>query len=145
LTDWKECFARGLLREVTPSADKGRMSLGKARNVLDEAKTNLKSRAYDSCVHSSYLAMFHAARAILFRDGVREKSHFCVARYLERYVEEGDLDRKWVDLLDRIRDIRHSGQYDLDYSSDIDEAASCLRTAADFIGAMEDLFGQEKA
>ena len=145
MTDWKECFARGLLRNVAPSAEKGRMSLGKAGAVLKEARTNLRSKAYDSCVHSSYLAMFHAARAILFRDGVREKSHFCVARYLERYVEEGDLDRKWVDLLDRIRDIMHSGQYDLDYSSDVDEAGSCLRTAAGFIGAMEALFGREKA
>lgn len=145
MADWKECFERGLLRTVKPSAEKGRMSIRRAGLVLNEAEINLKSKAYDSCVHSSYLAMFHAARAILFRDGVREKSHYCVARYLERYVETGDLEVKWVNLLDRIRDIRHSGQYDLDYSSDADEAASSLRTAADFVKAMQNLFSRTKA
>lgn len=116
------------------------MSLKKSRAVLDEAQKNLDSEAFNSCVYSSYLAMFHSARAILFRDGVREKSHFCIARYLERYVESKHVEQKWIDLLDRIRDVRLAGQYDLAYSSTGEEAESCLRVARDFVERMMGLF-----
>lgn len=140
MLDWRECFGRGLLRHIKASAQKGAMSLKKSRAVLDEAQKNLDSEAYNSCVYSSYLAMFHSARAILFRDGVREKSHFCIARYLERYVESKHIEQKWIDLLDRIRDVRHAGQYDLAYSSTGEEAESCLRVARDFVERMMSLF-----
>jgi len=84
--------------------------------------------------------MFHSARSILFRDGVREKIHFCISRYLERYVESKHVEQKWIDLLDRIRDVRHAGQYDLAYSSTGEEAESCLRVARDFVERMISLF-----
>ena len=140
MLDWRECFERGLLRHIKPSAEKGAMSLKKSRAVLDEAQKNLDSEAYNSCVHSSYLAMFHSAKSILFRDGVREKSHYCLARYLDRYVEDKHIEERWIDLLDRIRDVRHAGQYDLAYSSTEEEAESCLRAARDFVERMMNLF-----
>ncbi len=49
--------------------------------------------------------MFHTVRAILIRDRFGEKSHYCVARYLEeKYVKTRKLKRKWIDLLDHYRD-----------------------------------------
>ncbi len=35
---------------------------------------------------SSYLAVFHSARAVLFRVGMREKSHCCIGLYRYRSV-----------------------------------------------------------
>lgn len=115
------------------------MSLRKSRAVLEEAGKNLDVGAFDSCVTSSYMAMFRAARAILFRDGVREKSHYCLARYLDLHVGRGELEQKWVDLLDRIRDVRHAGHYDLSHSSTVEEAESCLEATKRFSEAMEKL------
>jgi uncharacterized protein (UPF0332 family) len=60
---------KGLLRRVTPSKEKALLSMKKAERWLDEAEKNLNSDSYDSCLISSYLAMFHAARSILFKDG----------------------------------------------------------------------------
>jgi uncharacterized protein (UPF0332 family) len=41
---------------------------------------------YDLAVVSVYTAMFHAARAILFRDDIKERSHICVIQYIkEKY------------------------------------------------------------
>ena len=49
---------------------------------------------FSSSILASYMVMFHAARTILFFDGFREKSHACVARYLEeKYVKTGKLAR----------------------------------------------------
>jgi len=71
--------------------------------------------------------MFHSARAVLFRDGRREKSHFCIARYLEEmYVKKGKLEREWIDLLDRLREMRHADQYDISYFATREEAKSAL-------------------
>ena len=140
LSDYKDCFKRGLLRKVEPSEKKGMGSLKKAEDWLDESNKNKDVSAYDSCISSSYMTMFHSARAILFRDGVREKSHFCIARYLEKYVENNLLEEKWVLLLDRIRDVRHMDQYSLHHNATEEEAISALNSAKDFYKRMKVLF-----
>ncbi len=62
--------------------------------------------------------MFHAARALLLKDGFRERSHCCIARYIEeKYVNTGGLKRIVVDLLDGFRELRHDDLYELDFSA----------------------------
>jgi uncharacterized protein (UPF0332 family) len=48
---------------------------------------------------AAYMGYFHAARAILFRDGVREKSHYCIGVYLEYYCEKKMLEDEWYSFL----------------------------------------------
>lgn len=81
-----------MLRKVPPSPEKARKGIEKAKVLLKQAKKDLGIENYDSCVMTGYAAMFNAARAILLRDGVRERSHYCAARYLERYVQKGGLE-----------------------------------------------------
>ncbi len=106
-----DCFERGLLRRVEPSLSKSEQSLIQAGEWLSEAEKNLEAKALRSALSSAYLAVFHSARAVLFRDGVREKSHFCIGLYLQKYVEEGTLEEEWPMLFDRIRSVRHADQY----------------------------------
>jgi uncharacterized protein (UPF0332 family) len=114
--DYEDCRKRRLLRSTIPSEEKAQRSIKKAENWLEEAEKNMESGAYDSCLISSYLVMFHSARSVLIRDGVIEKSHYCIARYLEeKYMKKRLLEQKWVDILDRFRNIRHSDQYDVSY------------------------------
>ena len=86
--------------------------------------------------------MFHSARAILFRDRIHKKSHFCIARYLEKYVENDLLEEKWVMLLDRIRDVIHMEQYSLHHSATSEEALSSFNSAKDFYERIKKLFNQ---
>lgn len=87
------------------------------------------------------MAMFHAARSILFFDGYREKSHACIARYLEeKYVKSQKLDIKWVELLDHSREIRHDDQYNLSFFSTEEEAENALQSAKAFLNEIENLF-----
>ena len=109
----------------------------KAEQWLKETHKNITSQAYDSCIASSYLAIFHSARAVLFRDGVREKSHHCIARYLEKYVEDESLEEKWVTLLDRMREVRHMDQYTLQYNATHEEATSSMNSAKKFVNRMK--------
>jgi uncharacterized protein (UPF0332 family) len=137
LTSYEDCFKRGLLQKVQPSKEKAIQSMQKAEQWLKETQKNITSQAYDSCIASSYLAIFHSARAVLFRDGVREKSHYCIARYLERYVEDESLEEEWVTLLDRMREIRHMDQYTLQYSATHEEATSSMNSAKKFVNRMK--------
>ena len=112
----------------------------RAEKWLNDAERSLEHGLYDSCLISSYLAMFHAARAVLFRDGWREKSHFCIARYLEeKYARTGKLEREWIDVLDRLRETRHADQYDISYFATREDAESALRIAFEFMERMEKL------
>jgi len=136
-----DCMKEGLLRRIPPSKDKGAQSIKKAHEWLKEAEESLKAGAHGSAILASYTTMFHSARAILFFDGFREKSHACVARYLEeKYVKTGKLDKKWVELLDHARQVRHDDQYDLSFFSTKEEAEKSLESAKDFITALEGLF-----
>jgi uncharacterized protein (UPF0332 family) len=90
-----ECFERGLLRKVEPSRIKSQQSLRLAMDWLREAETNFEAKAYRSALSSAYLAVFHSARAVIFRDGVREKSHYCIGFYLQSYVGSDELEEDW--------------------------------------------------
>ncbi|MEW6614192.1 MAG: HEPN domain-containing protein [Thermodesulfobacteriota bacterium] len=139
--NYNDCMREGLLRKIPPSKGKAMQSLKKAREWLKEAENSLMGDAFNSSILASYMVMFHAARTILFFDGFREKSHACVARYLEeKYVKTGKLDNKWVELLDHSREIRHNDQYDLSFFSTKEDAENALKSAKNFFATMESLF-----
>lgn len=55
-----------LLRRMPKSKQKAEESIKTAKSWIKEAENNLKSKTFRSCILSSYLAMFHSARALLF-------------------------------------------------------------------------------
>lgn len=132
-----DCFDRGLLRKVEPSKIKSQQSLRLATDWLREAEANLEVEAYRSALSSAYLAVFHSARAVLFRDGVREKSHYCIGLYLQTYVENDELEEEWPMLFDRMRSLRHADQYSFQAKPTEEEVVSALHLAESFIDRME--------
>lgn len=139
---YDDCLSKGLLRKIPPSKEQGKRSFDKAQRWLDEANVIWGSKAFNSAVSAAYLAMFHSARAILFADGFREKSHACVARYLAQYVQKGNLEQEWVDLLDHHREIRHEDQYDLGFFATEENAEKALGSATKFMRRMKQLFNE---
>lgn len=97
-----------------------------------------------SAISSAYLAVFHSARAILFRDGVREKSHCCIGLYLQRYVENGALEEDWPMLFDRIRSVRHVDQYSFMALPTEEEVQASIDLAERFIERMERLLKETR-
>ena len=133
LTGLIDCFQRGLLRRVEPSSSKSDTSLSEAMNWLEEARRNLQAQAFRSVLSSSYNATFHASRAVLFRDGVREKSHFCIGEYINGYVELHLLEYDWILLLSRLRNIRHSNQYSFNPTPSKEEVEAILESAEEYV------------
>jgi uncharacterized protein (UPF0332 family) len=142
LIDVKECFEKGLLKESVPSSGLARKSLKQAEFFLKESKDLVKISKEEMAVIALYNAFFHAARGLLFRDGISERSHFCLARYIEEmYVNKHTLDSRFLDHLNVMRDLRHEAQYTLNEII-IDEDLKSLCTVCDeFIKVVRGLTG----
>lgn len=143
LFDFNECMKKGLIRKTVPSKGKARKSLEASLKWLEESEKNFQSNALRSSLLSAYLAVFHAARSILFFDGYREKSHACIARYLEeKYVRSGLLELKWVEMLDHFREIRHTDQYSFNFFTSEDESEDTIKKSREFVSRMKKLLDQ---
>ena len=129
---------------MEPSLSKSEQSMLQARDWLSEAEKNLEAEAWRSAISSAYLAVFHSARAVLFRDGVREKSHYCIGLYLQRYVEDGTLEEDWPMLFDRIRSVRHADQYSFMALPTEEEVHASIDLAERFIERMERLLKETR-
>ncbi|MFH1256550.1 MAG: HEPN domain-containing protein [Candidatus Diapherotrites archaeon] len=141
----EECLKQGLLKRIPASKQKAMQSIGKAEELLTEAEADLGDGRINSAVIVSYLALFHAARALLFKDGLTEKSHECVIRYLEeKYAKAKLLPETFIDLLDRFKAERSHTQYDVSYSPNEEDAEEMIEFCREFIEAVEKLANAQK-
>lgn len=130
----RECFEKRLLREDRPDLRRSGRSMEVAEAKIKEAEKALGYGLLDAAVILAYTAMFHAARAVLFRDGIVERSHVCLIEYLkERYVKTGRMSEALINTLDSARVDRHEALYGLETRSSEREAEHSLQRAKDFI------------
>lgn len=78
----KELFDQKLLRKIPKDLDKVNKSINISEDKLIRAKELIDSEFFEEALVSAYMSMFHAARAILYNDGIQEKSHFAIYIYL---------------------------------------------------------------
>jgi uncharacterized protein (UPF0332 family) len=136
--EFQDCIEQGLLRKVIPSVDKAKKGIDKAQIFLEQAKKAFTISAYDSSLMTCYQAIFLSAKSVLLKDGYREKSHACVARFLEeRYAKTGEIDIKWVELLDRYRDLRHDDEYNVFFFASKEDCQELIKFASEFIEEMQ--------
>lgn len=133
-----ECFETRLLRKIKPDMDKSKRSLEIAKVHLFKAAQAIKANLFDFSILASYNSMFHAARAILYKDGIQEKSHLCVIIYLrEKY---GNLiPSHLVNAFDTHRIERHEIMYGLEFIPTKGDAKVTLEDAKEFILVIENL------
>jgi uncharacterized protein (UPF0332 family) len=141
IMDVSDCFSQGLLKKTKPSADTARKSFQIAEDTLLKAKDNYKMGYFDVTVVLCYTAMFHAARAVLFRDGVKERSHVCIVLYLKNKYP--DL-MTYANMLDSYRYSRHTTLYGLDIITKDADATTATRSAEEFISKMRNFLGMLK-
>jgi len=140
--DINNLLESGLLKRIPKSKQKAEESIKTAESWIEEAENNLTNKALRSCILSSYLAMFHSARATLFVNGLREKSHFAVARFLEDfYVKKNLLEKRWVEILDHYRETRHNDQYSTSFITSEKEAENAFKSAKEFVERIKKLLG----
>ena len=138
MIDLKKCIEKGLLRRVPASREKAVQSIEKAKDLLAEAKADLEDERLNLAIVISYLSIFHSARALLFKDGYREKSHECTIRYIEEKYA-GKIPQKTIELLDKFKSERNQTQYNVNYFPTEENAEKMISFAEKFIQEIEEM------
>ena len=134
----KDCFKEGLLRKTKPSNKFALKSLQASIYSIDKAKDNLEMKNNDIVLFCSYTSMFHAARALLFKDGIKERSHICIVSYLKEAYQNM---RQMANRLDSYRRARHNTLYALDFLISDEEANQAIRDAEQFYKMIKKMIG----
>jgi len=106
-----ECFSKGLLKKTIPKSRDSKRDILQAEHFLEEADDLIDLGKKEFGMIAMYNSIFHAGRAILNLDGIKEKSHHCLQKYLE---EKKIFNKEEIELFDILRVKRHQIQYDLE-------------------------------
>ncbi len=130
--EFKQCLENKKIIPFEPGKKLFRKEIMVGQSDLLEAKAGYENRRYKWSTIQGYYAIFHAARALVFSRGYREKSHYCLAVALRSlFVEEGKLDVQLVrDYLNAM-----SLREDADYEAEFSEAgaSSVIASAGKFL------------
>ena len=134
-----DCFKKRLLRRSKPDSLKVAKALEMAKVKNERARDLFENGFFEESIVSSYTSMFQAARALLFHDGVVEKSHACVVAYLrEKYSSK--LGQNKISWLDTYRLERHESFYGLEkLDGDMAEAEDALEKAEKFLESIQQI------
>ncbi len=139
--DFKNCLdKKKLYRSEAAKALAGK-ELKSAGDDLAEAELSFAQKRYKWATIQAYYAMFHAARALLYSRGYRERSHFCVVTGIEHLFGEAKLiDLKWVRALTNAMSLREDADYADAFTPEgaevsVGNAKGFVREAARILGA----------
>ena len=137
--DIRECLGQGLLKKDQPSSEKASRSLEVAAEKLEKAEQLLSLKVMDMALVNAYSAMFHTSRALLFRDGYKERSHYALYIYLkEKYADKIEL--KFLNELNVLRLERHEIFYGLEAVEPKErEVKQTIKLAKEFIARIKNL------
>jgi len=94
-----------------------RKELTIAKSDLAEARAGLENQKYKWSTIQGYYAMFHAARALIFSRGYREKSHYCLAIAIRAlFVDEGLMEVQSVRDFLNAMNLREAADYEAEFS-----------------------------
>lgn len=134
MSRFSECIEKRMLREDRPDKQKALIALEISEQRLMDAEISMDSEIYSATILLSYASMFHASRALLFRDGFTEKSHYCLIEFIkEKYVKTGILNSKFSFLLNNAKEERHEVLYGLQRTETKQDAEQILKNSKEYI------------
>ena len=143
LNQLDECIKKGLIKKMTKSRENAERSISRSKIWLLQAQAAKSVKIYDSCILASYESIFHSARALLIKDGYRERSHYCMARYVDgMYVKKKLLDARIIDIIDNYRELRHNAAYNIEFEAGEMDAENAIRDAKIVLNAIQKLFNK---
>ncbi len=109
---------------------------------LQRSKTSLSESDYKWATIKGYYSMFHAARALLYSAGYRERSHAALLTALrELYVKPGTLAEDFLDDFENAMSLREEADYAMNFSEDgsrrvVGDAGRFLQAAKESLKSM---------
>lgn len=133
--DIKYCLEQRYLIKIEKDTNLIKKELNEALYDLESAEKAFDEKDYKWCIVKSYYAMFHAARAILFKLGYQEKRHFAISVVLEDLNKNGKLEYNYIDDFNAAMSSREDADYHYVHSKDI--AKMNVEIATEFVKKMK--------
>jgi uncharacterized protein (UPF0332 family) len=134
MNDFERCVKERRLIKIKPSNEMIQKELESAEYDLERARNSLNQEDFKWAAIQSYYSMFHAAKALVLKNGYREKSHFCLIIALRKLsVKEDKLNAEMVENLELCMSLRHEADYGLTYHQESAETA--LKYAEEFLSS----------
>ena len=134
---------KGLLIRSGSNAQETEGSMAIAERFLEKARGNMKMEYHDVAFSLAYQAMFHAARALLFRHNLKERSHAALISALKELYRKEPQITSALEAMDGYRITRHGIQYG-GFGCGKEDAEEAIKDAEGFIGAADKKLAQEE-
>jgi len=90
------------------------VQIKKGKEKIDAAKVLLKEGFIDDAISRAYYCMFHAVSAVLLAEGITVDSHNALKTMFGlHFIKTGKIDKKYGRWLNRLKDERENGDYDI--------------------------------
>ena len=138
---FKRCIEKKKLIKVKIDKDLIQKELSAAEADLKDSQDVLEVGKAKLATISAYYSMFHAARALLYSKGYREKSHFCLRAALKNlFVDSNLLEESFLDSYDLAKDLRENADYKSEFSKE--GADQLINKARQFLNKAKKLLEQ---
>ena len=115
---FRRCLEKAKIKKFSQGKILAPRELKLATEDLKIAKETFKDKNYKWSVIQTYYSMFHSARALLYNQGYRERSHFCLVEAIRSlYVEKDLIDIFLLEALIEAKNLREAADYYGNYSS----------------------------
>jgi uncharacterized protein (UPF0332 family) len=137
--EFRDCLNRGKITRFPQGKRLVDKELNSARGDLEDAEFGLRHSRYKWSTIQGYYSMYHAARALIYSEGYRERSHYCLLIALqELFIDRGILDPDLVESFRLSMKLRETADYRSDFSEDgallvIERAGILLRKAEEIL------------
>jgi len=109
----------------------------KSREKLDAAKTLLREGFIDDAISRAYYSMFHAASAVLLSEGMTVEGHSALKTMFGLHlIKTGKIEKKYGQWLNKLKDERENGDYDIFTSFELEDAKNGVNEAEEFLEEM---------
>jgi len=131
------------LDQVRAELIKGQIK--KAEEKLSAAKSLRKDGFQGDAISRAYYAMFHAGSAALLSEGITVESHSALKDMFGLHlVLKGKIDKKYGRWLNKLKDERENGDYDIYTDFDKEDADSAIVQAEEFLAAIKLFLSENK-
>ena len=111
----KKCFEKGQLKKMTADLSLAKKSLKRGVSILDEIPKLKTAGFLEISEQRLYQAFFHMIKALLYKDGIKERSHYCAILYVKETYE--NILESEISTMEVLKDIRNQSQYGIESPS----------------------------
>ena len=115
--EFKQCIENKKIITFAKGKNLVRKEISVAQSDLFDAKAGYENERYKWSTIQAYYAMFHAARALIYSEGYREKSHYCLAVALRAlFVDKNTMNAQSVRDFLNAMNLREAADYESNFS-----------------------------